>query len=54
MPPVVRLNWVTTCPVVLMTVTVDVAWAVSTERTMAIGMIQISRKAVVTRSSAYG
>jgi hypothetical protein len=41
-------------PVVVMTVTVDVAWAVSTERTMAIGMIQISRNAVVTRSRAPG
>ena len=39
---------------VLTIVTVEVACAVSAERTIAMGMIQKSRKAVVTRSSLSG
>jgi hypothetical protein len=40
-----------TCPVALTMVTVEVAWAVSADRTIAMGMTQSSLNAVVTRSS---
>ena len=40
--------------VVVTIVTVEVAWALNTERTIAMGITQISRKAVVTRSSVSG
>jgi hypothetical protein len=45
---------VATWPVVVTIVTVEVARAVRAERTIAMGMIQKSRKAVVTRSSLSG
>jgi hypothetical protein len=41
-------------PVVVTTVTVDVAVADRAPRTMAMGMIQMIRNAVVTRSSSWG
>ncbi len=44
----------TTCPLSVTTVTVEVAVADSRDRMMAIGITQISRKKVVSRSSFSG
>jgi hypothetical protein len=53
-PPPDLVTWETNCPLVVTSVTVDVALEDSTVRTIAIGMIQNSRNAVVTRSSRSG